>query len=196
MSHFDILLASLPFSSISSTALSSSRAGIELHEKAALRLLIVSIQLEELSHRSHQAFRLMQLHLRTPPAPTFAPLVITILSICAEVNSLCQKMLWEDQDERKSLSAIYSVVRNQGDGKDTSSFRLDAKSKSHKAMWTRMLRRVDQKEHKNLDWLPGKLTRPNVATKLIASEMLQSDINSMISVLDHASEEEDLGEAL
>lgn len=67
---------------------SPSHALISSHLVLSLQLTYV---LCEVKARASSAFALMEAHIRTPPAPTFAPIVMTLLAICAKVEALCHR---------------------------------------------------------------------------------------------------------
>ena len=139
----------------------SHEASMDRCRIAAKRLLLVCMQMEELACRARTSFQLMELHLRTPPAATFAPLVVTILAVCAEIQRNCDKILWttsKDSSAQVCLSEAYSLLI-QGSKITSSSkpFLMDARGSRgrHGAAWEKMLTKVNASNGKDdMAWLP------------------------------------------
>lgn len=85
-----------------------------LHLLLSLRLLYLTIEVQQ---RARAAFMLLKAHINTPPAPTFAPLALTLLAICAKVERLCDSNPAQDSKIGGSrpaflhLSQVYTCLR-------------------------------------------------------------------------------------
>lgn len=168
----------------------SNEADQRLSHEAAFKLLVVCIQLEELAHRAKISFNILQIHLRTPPAPTFAPLVMSLLGVCAQVHSFCLHSLWQESDNRGGISGLYSSFRLAGNTEQASaSLHLDA---ANRAGWDKILNRIHLADKSALAWMPLTLEHTpseplegpaERATALTTEQRSQGD-------------DEDLGEAV
>lgn len=86
-------------------------------------VLVLAIQLDEIAKRTAKCYAILEAHLRTPPAPTFAPLVASLVSVCAATFAASQAVLWTGHSPTQtaegtgdgdakilSLSRVYRVV--------------------------------------------------------------------------------------
>lgn len=145
------------------------------------------------------SFNLAQIHLRTPPAPTFAPLVLSLLSLCAQIHSACLDALWKEE----GLAHVYRLFRAIKESASTSKFLvLDGKKQIHRAAMERTLNLLQCNGESSLDRLPDAITRQEVKSEVTKSdEEIVRDKDSML--LDTSTyqalvddDEEDLGEAV
>lgn len=169
----------------------SSNARAEL--LAASQLLIICIQLQELGNRARVSFNLAQIHLRTPPAPTFAPLVLSLFSLCAQIHAACLDALWREE----GLAYLYQFFRGiRGVAPDAKPLMLDGEKQIHKQAMERILNLLQNNKTSRLDWLPNALARQGMESKLLKANgeikepmLLNASSSAMI-------DDEDLGEAV
>ncbi|CAO1630514.1 unnamed protein product [Jaminaea pallidilutea] len=82
---------------------------------SAFALLRLYYLLVDLSNRARKAFLFLEAHLRTPPAPTFAPLALVLLALCAKVERSCHAALAGRASHGKQSEGPHSD-RAQGTG--------------------------------------------------------------------------------
>lgn len=176
---------------------------------ASRDLLTSCIQMEELVHRSLLAFNLLQIHLRTPPAPTFAPLIMSLLSLCAQIRSFCIDALWNEKSLKKGgLAITYNLLRAASTSPSSSSashdFVLDRTSRSNQQRWQKLLNLMQSGSITSCDtWLPTTLTRSDqhlVTLPALQTSTQVSDITEKSNPLalksTFTADDEDLGEAI
>lgn len=89
---------------------------------SAFALLRLYYLLVDLSNRARKAFLFLEAHLRTPPAPTFAPLAMVLLALCAKVERSCHAALTGGASHGKQSEGPHSDGARSGrsDGSTTS----------------------------------------------------------------------------
>lgn len=73
--------------------------------RLANKILVLAFELDEIIQRSARCHALLETHLKTPPAPTFAPLLATLMSFCASAFTTSQALLWSDHSGLSSVTA-------------------------------------------------------------------------------------------
>jgi hypothetical protein len=127
---------------------------------AAKELLVVCVQLQELANRSKISFNLLQIHLRTPPAPTFAPLVLSLLSLCAQIHSACLEALWADGEKTIGVARLYGVFRSVGGiTVDTDDLALDGINRVNRMAIAKTLQMVQTPRNGHLERLPRAIMK-------------------------------------
>lgn len=78
-----------------------------------ISLLTLLCALDELSQRARTAFSLLESHLRTPPAPTFAALVTTMLGLCAGVHARCSEGMQSTAEAYGEVAATSGMAKGR-----------------------------------------------------------------------------------
>lgn len=143
--------------------------------------------------------------LRTPPAPTFAPLTATLLPLTAAIDELARRTLWgnvapvQGTGQLAALAHFYNHLGRMYDQPSTKPFSLDAHSQHNKAKWRHMLNAVQACNTANLSWMPSVLLEP---TSDMGVEMRRTDEQKGIPPVEAEDsdaarfDEEDIGETI
>lgn len=152
----------------------------------------------------------MQIHLRTPPAPTFAPLVFSILSLSAQIYSTCLESIWKEVEKSPSISHIYSTFVSSHDTEQqnkSSSLVLDAHNLHDRGPWEKMLTKIQCSDRRgDLGWLPMALIQSDRPERL--DQRVDPSTTPFLKIQDNFStsaiirsnlsndQDEDIGETL
>lgn len=112
----------------------------------------------------------MEVHLCTPPAPTFAPLIVSLASLLASIESSTRALIWGDGTERTEVfvAAMYNLLQAAvlGTRADQSinkkakiGFLLDRGSVANRARWDGIVNAAQSSHGRDLSWLPSSLFR-------------------------------------
>jgi hypothetical protein len=152
-----------------STCAAAPRSGASRRQGICVRLSHTSCIGPAFAHSPLASCRQLTAHLRTPPAPTFAPLFVVQLSLCAKVAAdTCTVLYGPDSSSDEGLCGMYAAL--QGAAADSTAIVLPLRSPHSGKPLTRRQRAIVARaaekprgaaEPRDLSWLPLRLQRPS-----------------------------------
>lgn len=174
---------------------------IEVLCSAISDLQVLNAIIEELLNRTRIAFNLLVSHLRTPPAPTFAPIVSVCVTTTSGLYWKSNQFLYgshsntssnKQEREKSCLKSFYSILCESNEQQKSFQFR-DAKSQTLMNHSNLDLHGDNSHVNQRLTVTP-KQRKQNANTQSSAVQVQSSNNKYTITPMDQT--EEDLGEII
>lgn len=153
----------------------------------------MAVAVEQLRRCTEIAFSTLAAHLRTPPAPTFAPLASSLLSLLANIRQNAHMILWKNA----GAAQIYNSIRRTFPSYDETITYVLHHTSSNTHQWDRFVGRLQSLHASDWKTLPHKLVEPpldsTVSSPTPASLRPHTSLNHALETKEF---QEDVGQPL